>query len=91
MDRDTLPVGIEGEEALRCGPPVSGNQGVEPAGNRRVLELRDQGEPAAGRQLGDRITFSCERCGATVKAPAAHAGKVGRCPKCGEKNIIPTP
>jgi len=36
------------------------------------------------------IRFQC-KCGQKVKVPAAHAGKIGRCPKCSKKIRIPTP
>ena len=36
------------------------------------------------------ITFSCEHCSKSVKAPEQLAGKKGRCPYCRRKMVIPS-
>ena len=35
------------------------------------------------------IRFSCENCGCKIKAPETNAGKKRKCPKCGNKLIVP--
>jgi hypothetical protein len=37
------------------------------------------------------ISFACARCGRSVTAPDAAAGKRGKCPFCGHSNEIPQP
>ena len=37
------------------------------------------------------IVFKCESCGHKIKIPDKYAGKKGKCPKCHEAVIIPTP
>lgn len=37
------------------------------------------------------ITFRCEKCRKTVKAPDSAAGKRGKCPHCEHSNYIPLP
>ena len=37
------------------------------------------------------ISFTCPNCGVEYRLPDAHAGKVGRCKKCGERFVIPRP
>src|SRR3954447_16676468 len=35
------------------------------------------------------IRFACETCGSSLRAPAALAGKKGRCAHCGKVNQVP--
>jgi DNA-directed RNA polymerase subunit RPC12/RpoP len=35
------------------------------------------------------IKFSCENCAQKISVPEIHAGKKGRCPKCGEIVVVP--
>ena len=37
------------------------------------------------------IVFQCESCGHKIKVPDKYTGKKGKCPKCHEAVIIPTP
>ena len=37
------------------------------------------------------ISFECDACGRTIKAPDAAGGKRGKCPYCGQSNDIPRP
>lgn len=36
------------------------------------------------------IRFPCPQCGHSLKVPTEHAGKKGRCPKCGRVSVTPT-
>ena len=35
------------------------------------------------------IKFNCHRCGAKLRVPEEHIGKMARCPKCDEKCLVP--
>jgi len=37
------------------------------------------------------IRFTCQQCGKEVQAPAAAAGRTGKCPYCGHSNPVPAP
>ena len=37
------------------------------------------------------ITFRCQYCRKTVKAPDSAAGKRGKCPHCGQTSYVPSP
>jgi hypothetical protein len=37
------------------------------------------------------IPVTCDGCGARFKAPDAAAGKKGKCPKCGQRIVVPAP
>jgi len=37
------------------------------------------------------IKFSCKNCGQQIRVPKIHAGKKGKCPKCKNIVVVPTP
>ena len=41
--------------------------------------------------MEETISFACGSCGKEVRAPASAAGKRGKCPHCGQSNLIPAP
>lgn len=48
--------------------------------------------PAARAEAGkDTVSFACQACGKTARAPASQAGKKGRCPACQAVLEIPAP
>ena len=64
-------------------------QGKKAVSKASVEEAPDT-IPFDSEQLGEQfVRFECE-CGQRVKVPAAHAGKMGRCPKCSKQVRIPS-
>jgi len=55
---------------------------------RPFEEVGTTNNPVAASGADDFIRLNCV-CGKTVKAPAACAGKAGRCPRCARKIFVP--
>lgn len=39
--------------------------------------------------MSDRIAFTCSACRVILRAPAHLVGRVGKCPSCGQKVVVP--
>jgi DNA-directed RNA polymerase subunit RPC12/RpoP len=50
-----------------------------------------EGNRQGGGQADSLIRFACNFCGQHIRIPKIHAGKKGKCPKCGKTVLIPKP
>lgn len=70
----------------RCGSPVQ----IPPAAPPSSAVRPRPGTPTGAALMPQRqtIRFACS-CGKKIKVPARHAGRFGKCPRCGARLRIP--
>jgi ribosomal protein S27E len=53
-----------------------------------LIPMRGRDEPMAEKR-GRFLDFKCPECGGQLRAKREHAGRKGKCPKCGKIVAIP--